>query len=77
MERDIAYFVSWCIEEYKFVVGLGGSATMDLLDKYGILDYLADNYEVLHTQSRQWLMEEITEKLEQSKQKISKNLSES
>lgn len=67
MERDIAYFVSWCIEEYKTVAGLGGSATMELLDKYGILQYLADNFEVLHTQSRQWLMEEIGEQLEQRK----------
>ena len=67
MERDIAYFVSWCIEEYKSVVGLGGTATMELLDKYGILQYLTDNFEVLHTQSRQWLMEEITEQLETRK----------
>ena len=67
MERDIAYFVSWCIEEYKMVLGLGGAATMELLDSYGILQYLADNFEVLHTQSRQWLMEEITEQLEQRK----------
>ena len=67
MERDIAYFVSWCIEEYKSVVGLGGAATMELLDKYGILQYLADNFDVLHTQSRQWLMEEIAEMLETRK----------
>ena len=67
MERDIAYFVSWCIEEYQSVVGLGGAATMELLDKYGILQYLADNFDVLHTQSRQWLMEEIAEMLETRK----------
>ena len=67
MERDIAYFVSWCIEEYKSVAGLGGAATMELLDKYGILQYLADNFDVLHTQSRQWLMEEIAEMLETRK----------
>ena len=71
MERDIAYFVSWCIEEYKSVAGLGGTATMELLDRYGILQYLADNFEVLHTQSRQWLMEEITEKIEQHKKEES------
>ena len=71
MERDIAYFVSWCIEEYKSVVGLGGTATMELLDKYGILQYLTDNFEVLHTQSRQWLMEDITEQLETHKKQHS------
>ena len=36
---------------------------MEMLDRYGILQYLADNYDVLHTQSRQWLMEEITERI--------------
>ena len=49
------------------MAGLGGTATMELLDRYGILQYLADNFEVLHTQSRQWLMEEIAEKIEQGK----------
>ena len=63
MERDISYFVSWCIEEYNSVAGMGGAATMEMLDRYGILQYLADNYDVLHTQSRQWLMEEITERI--------------
>ena len=67
MEQDIAYFVSWCIEEYKSVIRLGGAATMELFDRYGILPYLANNFEVLHTQSRQWIMEEITEQLEQRK----------
>ena len=71
MERDIAYFVSWCIEEYKSVAGLGGTATMELLDKYGILQYLADNFDVLHTQSRQWLMEEITEKIASKREQTS------
>lgn len=70
MERDMAYFVSWCIEEYKSVVGLGGAATMELLDKYGILQYLADNFEVLHTQSRQWLMEEIAEQINQKEERV-------
>jgi len=34
---------------------------MQLLDSYGVLQYLSDHAEILHTQSRQWLMEEIEE----------------
>lgn len=34
---------------------------MRLLDQYGVLDYLSEHYEILHTQSRQWLLEDIDE----------------
>ena len=32
-----------------------------MLERDGVLDYLAEHYDVLHTQSRQWLMEDIDE----------------
>lgn len=34
---------------------------MRLFADYGLLDYLSEHFEVLHTQSRQWLMEDIEE----------------
>lgn len=34
---------------------------MELLSKYGVLDYLAEHFEVLHSQSRQWILEDIDE----------------
>ena len=37
---------------------------MEKLSRFGVLDYLEENYEVLHTQSRQWLMEEIDDFIE-------------
>lgn len=58
---DIAYFISFCIEQYKNEKSLTGTEAMLLLDKYKVLDYLSEHYEVLHTQGRQWLMEEIDE----------------
>lgn len=66
-DKDIAYFVTWCIEQYKKVVNLGGAATMELLYHFGILDYLANNYEILHTQSPQWIMEEISLRLDEKR----------
>ncbi|MBO4741673.1 MAG: DUF3791 domain-containing protein [Bacteroidales bacterium] len=60
-KQDVAYFVSFCIEQYKNKNGLSGEAAMQLLDSYGVLQYLSDHAEILHTQSRQWLMEEIEE----------------
>ena len=41
-ELDIAYFLSFCIENYKTYVGMPGDAVMDLFDKYGVSEYLIE-----------------------------------
>ena len=60
-QQDIAYFLSFCTEQYKNEKQLSGRDAIDVLGRYGVLDYLAVHYEMLHTQSRQWLMEDIDE----------------
>ena len=60
-KRDIAYFVSFCIEQYKEAKYLSGSKTAALLSEYGVLEYLAEHWEILHTQGRQWIIEDIDE----------------
>ena len=60
-ELDIAYFLSFCIEQYGKKHQLNGDEVVSLFDRYEVLPYLKDNFEVLHTQGRQWLMEEIDE----------------
>jgi hypothetical protein len=34
---------------------------MSLLSEYGVLEYLAEHWEILHTQGRQWIIEDIDE----------------
>jgi hypothetical protein len=34
---------------------------MSLLSEYGVLEYLAERWEILHTQGRQWIIEDIDE----------------
>lgn len=63
-DNDISYFVSFCIEQYKKAKGMDGAETASLFFSSGVASYLADNFDVLHTQSRQWLIEEIEEKIE-------------
>lgn len=58
---DIAYFISFCIEQYKNEKGISGSEAMALLSDYGVLEYLSEHWEILHTQSRQWIIEDIDE----------------
>lgn len=60
-ELDIAYFLSFCIEQYGKKHRLNGDEVVSLFDRYEVLPYLEENFEVLHTQGHQWLMEEIDE----------------
>lgn len=69
-ELDIAYFLSFCIEQYKTKHGWSGEETVSLFDKYNVLSYLSENFEVLHTQSRQWLMEEIDDYIKRQKEEV-------
>lgn len=60
-EKDTALFVAFCIEEYGASKGMPSDRVLDLFTQYGVIDYLSDFYETLHTQGRQWLIEEIDE----------------
>ncbi len=46
-----------------------GEQVLELFAKYGLVDYLSKYYDVLHTQGRQWLIEEIDEFIEIRKNK--------
>lgn len=58
---DIAYFLSFCIEQYKTEKGISGADAVQVLKLYGVLEYLAEHFDVLHTQSKQWLLADIDE----------------
>ena len=67
-EIDKSYFLTFCIEQFKQSRGITGAEASEIIFASGIAEYLTDNYEVLHTQSRQWLMEEIEERLKEQEQ---------
>lgn len=58
---DIAYFLSFCIEQYKKEKNVSGADAVLTLKQYGVLQYLAEHFDVLHTQSKQWLLSDIDE----------------
>lgn len=60
-EKDIALFIAFCIEEYAADKGMSGEEVLDMFTKYGVTDYLNKCFEPLHTQGRQWLIDEIDE----------------
>ena len=60
---DIAYFLAFCIEIYKNANHMGGAEVSRLFCSTGLDDFLTDNYGPIHTQSPQWILEEINEYL--------------
>ncbi len=60
-KQDTAYFLSFCIEQYKNEKEMNGAEVLETFARYGVLDYLNNHFEILHTQSRQWILEDIDE----------------
>ena len=67
-DTDIAYFLSFCIEQYKRHISTSESDVMELFVQYGVDQYLVDNFDILHTQSYQRLVEEIDEFIRRAKE---------
>ncbi len=61
MEKKINDFIVFCIEIFKEENKLTGQETYELFEKYGVLKYLYDGYDMLHTQGNGWLMNDINE----------------
>jgi len=57
--RKKAEFVSSCIEAYKVRHAMKGADAANMFEKEGVLDYLIDGYDVLHTQSLEYVIDEI------------------
>lgn len=58
-DDSILVFVAFAIEQYKNDKGISGEEAARILYENGILDHLAEFYDVLHTQNAQWLVEEM------------------
>lgn len=63
-DDSIPTFVSFAIEQYKHHKGISGVEAMQILSDAGILEHLAEFYDVMHQHGAKWLMEEIDNILE-------------
>lgn len=63
MERNIiddtAYFIAFCVETYKNAHNMSGAKASAVFFDHGVMEYLFENYDVLHTQSPGWILAEI------------------
>ena len=59
----VAEFVSFCIEVFAHAKGMTGTAVFHLFDSCGLVRYLDECYDVLHTQGREWLLADMEDYL--------------
>lgn len=52
-------FIIFCTENYRVTRHLEGSEVVALFQKYHVYDFLIQNYEILHTQGEEYILEEI------------------
>lgn len=59
MEKKENDFIVFCIETYKNKMNTSGSEVYSLFEKYKVIDYLYENYDMLHTEGAEWLINDI------------------
>ncbi len=60
MEENQAEFLSFCIENYKAMMGgISGMKVANFFEEFGVFDYLLKNYHALQRLDRQKLLNKI------------------
>ena len=54
-----AEFMAFCIEAYKLKLGVSGAKVAEYFEDTGLLDFLLENYDLLHTLGREQLLGEM------------------
>lgn len=62
MSKEMS-FVIFCLENYKVYRSLTGKQAAALFERYGVIDYLVEGYDVLHTTGTQYMNHDIDEYL--------------
>lgn len=64
--EDLSFWLSWCIEEYAHEKRLINSDAAELFEQNGVISYLADNAEILHTQGKDYILGSIDDFLREA-----------
>ncbi len=59
MMQPIQNFIVFCLESYRQKNESGGNSSFELFKYNGVFEFLTENYEVLHTQGKDYILEEI------------------
>jgi hypothetical protein len=58
--NKIAQFQLFCLEHYKYAEGIKGRDALNIFNRHLVFNFISDNYEVLHTQGKQYIISEIS-----------------
>jgi hypothetical protein len=60
---EIDQFIIFCVENYKFAMNLSGEQALKDFEDYDVFSYLANGFDVLHTQGKEYLVADIKDYL--------------
>jgi hypothetical protein len=55
----VTQFIIFCTENYRITRQMEGSEVVAIFQKYHVYDFLTKNYDILHTQGEEYILEEI------------------
>ncbi|MEG0672273.1 DUF3791 domain-containing protein [Clostridium sp.] len=55
----VVEFISFCIENFKVKHNMKGREVANLFNESGVIDFLSDGYDILHTQGSSYIINEI------------------
>ena len=64
---EILKFKLFCVEMYKLKYNMSGKEVISLFNKYDVLNFIEDIYDVLHTLSDDIIVSDINEYINNSK----------
>lgn len=64
---EILKFKLFCVEMYKLKYNMSGKEVINLFNKYDVLNFIEDIYDVLHTLSDEIIVSDINEYIKNSK----------
>jgi hypothetical protein len=62
--EEVVRFKAFCLERYKHMRQMKGIEAFRLFKEYGVLDYLDEFYDVLHTFGDRYIVADIDEFIE-------------
>ena len=54
-------FIIFCLEHYRYFRDIAAMDALSTFRKAGVFEYLTEGYDVLHTQSRDYIVRDIDE----------------
>jgi len=58
-EERVIEFIAFCIENFKVKHGMKGDEVANLFKESKALHFLKESYDILHTQGKEYIIEEI------------------